>query len=333
MIPLLRAAGLAPILAWMQRHGRDPMPMLDAVDLGWCDWSNPYAAVPLLPAARFLRDLARIEGPDLPRRAFEDNVFPELGLLRDAGLRAGTPGRAFEVIVAAMPKHCSHEMFSAVRDDAGNLVIRDGWLTAFDDETMHVVQQYVAAIVERICDATGSITASLRSVRMVPHPEMGLDHLKPWLGERVTMATEKHLEIVVAREVADRPFRVDALPDAAAPLVSKAPLPPLCTGRRTSDSVEVVLGGMIGHGKPTLTRIARLSGMSPRSLQRALDAEGEPFSALLDRVRERKALDLIAGGMAIAEISAMLGYERQSAFTRAFRRWRGETPSAARKGT
>jgi len=36
--------------------------------------------------------------------------------------------------------------------------------------------------------------------------------------------------------------------------------------------------------------------------------------------------------LSLAEVSALLGYTEQSAFSRAFKRWRGQTPLAWRQG-
>lgn len=72
-------------------------------------------------------------------------------------------------------------------------------------------------------------------------------------------------------------------------------------------------------------------GTTPRTLRRALDAEGTTFEEIRDRVRfamARELLDLT--GLQAAHIALTLDFATPSAFVRAFRRWTGCTPSVWR---
>ncbi len=82
---------------------------------------------------------------------------------------------------------------------------------------------------------------------------------------------------------------------------------------------------------PTQEHCARQLGMSGRTLQRRLVAEGTRFGAELDRVRESRARVLLLDrSLSLSEIGWMLGFSDQSAFSRAFRRWTGGPPSRFR---
>jgi AraC-like DNA-binding protein len=71
--------------------------------------------------------------------------------------------------------------------------------------------------------------------------------------------------------------------------------------------------------------------MSARSLQRRLREHGCTFATLSDEVRAATArLYLDQPDMALAEIAHLLGFADQPAFTKAFKRWTGSTPSQAR---
>ena len=55
--------------------------------------------------------------------------------------------------------------------------------------------------------------------------------------------------------------------------------------------------------------------------------EARNFSDLLDRFRERMAVDLLQRqDLAIYEVAFLLGYSEPSTFFRAFRRWTGMSP-------
>ncbi|HEX4904763.1 MAG TPA: helix-turn-helix transcriptional regulator [Acidimicrobiales bacterium] len=72
--------------------------------------------------------------------------------------------------------------------------------------------------------------------------------------------------------------------------------------------------------------------MSPQTLRRRLAEEGTSFRAISDDVRRDVAVtSLVDGTESIADLSARLGFSEPSAFTRAFRRWTGDAPSAYRR--
>ena len=77
--------------------------------------------------------------------------------------------------------------------------------------------------------------------------------------------------------------------------------------------------------------IARDLHMSQRSLQRRLAEADASYQSLLDDTRRDMALRYIQDPRKTAnEIAFLLGYSQQSAFTRAFRRWTGMSPSEYR---
>ncbi|MCX8144776.1 MAG: AraC family transcriptional regulator [Azovibrio sp.] len=82
----------------------------------------------------------------------------------------------------------------------------------------------------------------------------------------------------------------------------------------------------------TLQAVARALHMSERSLQRRLQEEGARFADLLDAVRRELAMRYMADPrLALGEVAYLLGYAEPSAFQRAFKRWTGITPTAARQ--
>ncbi len=71
--------------------------------------------------------------------------------------------------------------------------------------------------------------------------------------------------------------------------------------------------------------------MSGRTLQRRLADRGYSYQALVDEVRRRLAERLLqATESSLAEVAFMTGFSEQSSFTRAFKRWAGQTPRSYR---
>ena len=87
----------------------------------------------------------------------------------------------------------------------------------------------------------------------------------------------------------------------------------------------------LSEGIPTLSDMARHLGMSSRSLQRKLAERNLSYRTLLERSRRLLAQKLLRQtDYSLAEVAFMTGFSEQSAFTRAFKRWQGETPRSYR---
>lgn len=77
--------------------------------------------------------------------------------------------------------------------------------------------------------------------------------------------------------------------------------------------------------------VARRLAMSPRTLKRRLAAHGTTFSALMDSARSHRAMTLLSGPhLGVEQVAAELGYSDAANFSRAFKRWTGETPARFR---
>jgi len=94
--------------------------------------------------------------------------------------------------------------------------------------------------------------------------------------------------------------------------------------------LENAIAPLLPHGKARADKISRQLGMSQRTLGRRLAAEGLTFVGILTELRANLAEHYLREGLAISEIAWLLGYEQVSAFTHAFKRWTGKTPTQAR---
>jgi AraC-like DNA-binding protein len=82
---------------------------------------------------------------------------------------------------------------------------------------------------------------------------------------------------------------------------------------------------------PTLSRVARLLGLSTRNLQRQLQQNGTSFNRLLDETcSEIARYQVRQQRLPIGEVAFLLGYSEVSAFHRAFRRWTRMSPAQYR---
>ncbi|MFF0607848.1 AraC family transcriptional regulator [Nocardia tengchongensis] len=104
-------------------------------------------------------------------------------------------------------------------------------------------------------------------------------------------------------------------------------------GRREPD-VVVVVETLLEQNlrRPlTMTEVATRLHVTERTLRRQLTAAGESFSSIRDRVRERRATYLLReSALPVSAIAHQLGYSDIREFRRAYIRWTGRAPSAAR---
>lgn len=102
--------------------------------------------------------------------------------------------------------------------------------------------------------------------------------------------------------------------------------------RLTSLEMEVksVMRMQLARGALTLESTAAAFNCGSRTFARRLERAGLVYSALVEDVKYETARSLLRRDMKLAEIAEALGYAEASVFTRSFRRWSGQTPSAWR---
>jgi AraC-like DNA-binding protein len=80
--------------------------------------------------------------------------------------------------------------------------------------------------------------------------------------------------------------------------------------------MDVIAGGM---------------GLSRQTLFRRLKDEGTTFEKLLDELRHKMALNYLSEKkVSVNETAYLTGFSESAAFSRAFKRWTGQSPRAMR---
>lgn len=103
------------------------------------------------------------------------------------------------------------------------------------------------------------------------------------------------------------------------------------TGASAASRVVGALEQVLDAGDARIEVVAERLGMSPRAVQKSLNAEGYQFSELLRGVRQRRALRLLCETeTTVASVSLSLGYGNVGSFSRAFVDWFGCSPGAFR---
>lgn len=98
-----------------------------------------------------------------------------------------------------------------------------------------------------------------------------------------------------------------------------------------ADRVRSRLITLLPSGAFSEREIAAALHLSTRTLQRRLSAEGTSFKFVLDEARQVLATRYIGEDrLSIKETSYLLGFSEPSNFSRAFKRWTGNTPARFR---
>ncbi|MEV0295596.1 AraC family transcriptional regulator ligand-binding domain-containing protein [Nocardia sp. NPDC050710] len=176
---------------------------------------------------------------------------------------------------------------------------------------------------------------------------------RPVRPTRVTFghaAPRNHKALTEAFYIADIEFDAPADTITFAAADATAPLPradPMLAGLLRShadlvlasarpipgplEAFRIALDAAITAGDPSLSTVAHRLAVSPRTLQRQLAEHGTTWRHEFDLVRYEQAKTLLAQGhLTTAAIAGRLGFTDDRALRKAFRRWSGAAPSAAR---
>jgi len=101
---------------------------------------------------------------------------------------------------------------------------------------------------------------------------------------------------------------------------------------KVAADVEALVKDALPGGIPGILQIGEHMGMSSRTLTRRLSESGLSFREMVRNTQEKVARELLRNtAHSIGEIAFQTGFSEQSAFSRAFKRWTGQSPVAYRR--
>ena len=114
---------------------------------------------------------------------------------------------------------------------------------------------------------------------------------------------------------------------------AEALLHELAQSKSTRGKVESLLMPVLHTGDISMDAIAEKMAVSRQTLFRRLKTEDATFEKVLDELRHRLALHYLGGRKAsVNETAYLVGFSDPAAFSRAFKRWTGKSPSEMRGG-
>jgi len=325
---MLAVSSAALLEACVQR-GVDPAPLLAAAGVAHDVIRDPAARIVTANAA-VLWSLAfeRCSDPALALRAAETVPFGAYRVLDYLIAAAPTVGRAFEQLAAHFAWVNSGARLHLEHSVLGT------WLRVGLPASARLpyAEYTLAAIYLRVRASTALAFAPLTVEFVFSAPRHRAEHDRVF-GCPVRFDAARS-GLLIARDVwhTTNPQRD---PDLFAVLDRHVRLlaGQLGAARGHTDRVRAAISDQLGRGEISLSAIARQLATSARSLQRHLEREGVQYHDLVEHVRCAEAqAHLLDHQLAVRDVAARVGFAQPSSFTRAFRRWTGQTPQAYRRG-
>ncbi|MDX2306687.1 MAG: AraC family transcriptional regulator [Hyphomicrobium sp.] len=329
--PGVLAAAASGVVPFIERQRGD----IDRI-FGYAGIAPDMAGSPTLQLSlhsfcRLFEQGARVTGNNNFGLWFGNQFEPrDLGLWGYAAVSAPTLGAALDTLVELFPYHQQSSSMHLKREPGG-LVKLDYRIEA-------------PGIVERRQDAELSLGMFLNVIRecMGPHwaaDEVHFEHPKPeaWREhERAFSApvffSQSTNALVFRDSILDMP-----MPKADIRLMQAMRM---CLERlsgsergcaRVIDRVREAVRSHLPDGAPTMESVAASLRLPSSVIGRELRFEGLTFQDLVETVRHELAISYLKQRqLPLSEIAFLLGYSELSAFSRAVRRWTGQSPRAVR---
>ncbi len=192
----------------------------------------------------------------------------------------------------------------------------------------HQMEFWLTSLVRISRECTGRHVKPIR-VRLTHYRGRGYAALTRYLGCSVEFGASRD-EILFSRSAGNLRM-VNADPHLNRLLVRMCE-EALARRPRAADPfvarVENAMAPLLPHGNARAAEIAARLGLSQRTFARRLAEEGLTFSALLHRLRLDLAQRYLGSErLPVSKVAWLLGYREVGAFSHAFRRWTGESPS------
>lgn len=316
MAELVRVATLTGYLDTMSTFGIDPRPLLKEQGLRADQLINPEDLIPARAAMRLLERSAQETGCiTLGLRMAEGRAIANLGATSLLIAHQPTLRKALAAL-AEFSARINSTLVLHFEEDETHAVLREDF-SLNRPEPSRQASNLALGVLARICagvlgDAWAPQTVCF-SHEAPPAAEL------PLFNRLFRCRPQFDCEfngIVLSAADLDRPNRTadDQLARHARHLLETVMSP---TARTTAQDTEQLIKMLLPSGRASIQVCAASMGVTVRTLQRMLDAEGASFSDLLNRARMQLATQYLANPrLRVTDVADMLGYSSTGAFSR-----------------
>ena len=330
MAELVRLASLTGYLETMAQLGADPRGLLKEQGLSVAALATPEQMTPASGAIRLLERSAAVTGcQTLGLRMAEGRSLANLGAVSLLVAHQPTLRAALEAIREYRVR--INSTLELHLEELGDQAILREDFALRSPEPARQSSDLALGVLAKLCamalgDAWAPLAVCL--THQAPPPDdqqvyFRVFRCRPQFGSAFT-------GIVLRQTDLDRPnSRAD--PQLAGHARTLLESVMHASASTTAQQAEQLIKLLLPAGRASVQVCAATMGLTVRTLQRALAAEGETFSTLLNRARVQLASQYLANPrMRVTDVADLLGYSAIGAFTRWHRQTFGVPPSARR---
>jgi AraC-like DNA-binding protein len=323
---LQRVGFLVVVPSLLREFGIDPESVLAAVRLEPAALEDPEGVIPYSAMGRLIEACAIRSGCHhfgllVGQRA----GTLSLGLIGDLMRHAPTLGVAFRDLVRHQHRH-SHGSVVYLLDHGDSVLFGYAILQRDIAGAVQIYDGSMAIAFSIIRRAVGNAKSDDLTVFLSRPKPPDLEPYRRFFGASMQFDSE-HTGVLVPRSWMDLPVA------GADPLLRRTLEKGANSYLRAGDydfvtRIRRTLAEGLMTGEIGGDAVARLLGVSLRTLRRRLDDHRTSFQEMLDETRLESAKQLLSNtDLGIGQIGLVLRYSDPSVFTRAFTRWSGLRPS------
>ncbi|PVE20990.1 AraC family transcriptional regulator [Microvirga sp. KLBC 81] len=316
------------IVPTLREFGLDPDPLIREAGLDPRLFDDGMSVIPFAALGRlYALCVARTNCPHFGLLVGWRASILSLGLVGRLMQHSDTVGDALRTLVAHLSLHDRAVVPSLTLSDGTALLT----FATYQAESTGVQQVLDAAlgvvvnILRTLCGPTWNPTEILV-------PRLAPADAEPYRRHFRAPARFNHETATLVFRAQDLDQRIaGADPVMRALLEDRVQQMKRAQGSALSDDIRRLLRTRLTSNRCSAEDIADLLAMHRRTLSRRLQGGGMGFRAIANETRFEIARQLLEDTeVPLGQIAAALGYSEASAFTRAFRRWSGQTPTAWR---
>lgn len=331
MSTLVRAAGMRGLAAMLRERKIAIEPMLDQVGIPRAALTDEEQRISLPAYAALLEQGAQRTGqPDLGLRIADLQDISVLGPLAIAMQNASTMREAMLVGSRFLHAHSTGMRLTLIDGAPGPgqatlrlIVLTPNWLPR------RQLTDLCAADLHHFVTFLAQTDIPTIQMTLPGVPQAPLERYVRTFGPTVRFQGTQ-IELAIPASFLKRSLSgaVEALHRLGVEYLRLA-----FEGRENSvgGRVEDILGHALSSTRGRRDIVAKLLGLTPRTMQRRLEAEGVSFSDILEQVRRRLARYwLTETDVPLAHVADILGLADQSVLSRSCLRWFGHSPRSIR---
>lgn len=316
MAELVRVAALTGYFAIMRSLGVDPRPLLRESGLSPELLANPEQLISARAAIRLLERSAEVTGCiTLGLQMAEERALANLGVVSLVIAHQPTLGHALQAL-GEFRNRINSTLVLHLERYGDEVVLREDFSLSTPEPTRQS-SDLALGVLARLCTSVlGDAWAPLSvcfSHDAPPPPERSI--FARLFRCRPEFNCEFNGMIIRATDLDRSNQRADSdLAHHARDLIESVLSPALRTAAQDAEQLIMLF---LPSGRATIQQCADSMGLTVRTLQRMLDADGASFSELLNRARMQLSAQYLANPrVRITDVAELLGYASIGAFTR-----------------